>query len=375
METPICQPYFRTSLMNRKDLLAYFHGEFRPPNIPTSLPLNDRLFLVLDHIGISPTPFRRLIEWNGRRYSLLLEYNKGVQDCAENKCLGALDKAMDQDFTKGMDLKSINKAKNKCMDLFWPFLEKAGQTRVDDAERECKDQTFGREVRSCVKIQLKTVNGSLAAMDHDKALDNRGEPVKNPAPHLPLYHKSRIERLQRCHSFGSKVKIGGAIACLKESRWLAEHELEGEMKRLEVAGKHPNILSILGALDAGNGKVKGFLSPFIEGVMLDKIKEASSKEKETWKEAFSDAIRFLHQHDIAWGDVKTGNIIIRNADRAPILIDFEPGASNDLIPQEIARSKEGDLHGLERIKWAIDNIPRSGSSAMTKGVDELDKVQ
>lgn len=226
---------------------TFYHNNFPAKGVPDALPRREELFLLLDSSGEAPAPFHRLIVWAGVRYVLLLEYNETKNSCEENAALEKLHNAADVD--------AICAAREGCMQLFWPFLEKAYQARHKTARgsSEAGASDLGRS--STVNFKLVTINGSLVAVEHSKSLDIYGKPMENPYPDLPTFRQSQIEEEQKIHDFLSKVKIDGVEHCFKRHRHLNEWAFLQEVKALRAGNNNRNVMKLHGFVGSSDGFV------------------------------------------------------------------------------------------------------------------------
>lgn len=283
--------------------------------------------------------------------TLLLEYNERVRDCQENVCLLKLYDVVDSE-----DWESLFSAKAECMQLFWSFLEELYSVRFSEKpQRNNQDGKQGGQVN----IQVSTVNGELTLSGHSKGLSNYTKLKKSVFPDVAVHKSSELKNITRIHSFVYKVNKGTSAYCMKRIRWFAENSFTGELKKMRQGSEHPNIMQLIGVVEAEDGDIEGLLMPFISGPTLDKVNTVTDEERKLWKENITSAIRFLHDRDVVWGDAKPHNILIESSSREPILFDFEGGHTHPYVPAKLSGMKEGDLHALELICTCIDEIPAS----------------
>jgi len=76
-----------------------------------------------------------------------------------------------------------------------------------------------------------------------------------------------------------------------------------------------------------------------------------------WEQQVKDILETLHAHDIVWGDVQPGNIMVDHDGNACV-IDFGGSYSPGFIPEELAETKEGDWVGFRRVfEWLRNGRP------------------
>ena len=75
-----------------------------------------------------------------------------------------------------------------------------------------------------------------------------------------------------------------------------------------------------------------------------------------WKKQVTDTVKQLHSHDLVWGDVHPGNIVIDTSFNAWVL-DFGGGSIVEFVPRKKAGTKDGDWQGLAKIfdEWIFEN--------------------
>jgi hypothetical protein len=77
---------------------------------------------------------------------------------------------------------------------------------------------------------------------------------------------------------------------------------------------------------------------------------------EKWKQQITDTVEKLHAHDLVWGDVYPGNIVIDTSFDAWV-VDFGGGSVEKYVPRKMAETKEGDWCGVGRVfdEWILDD--------------------
>lgn len=301
--------------------------------------------------------FEYLLEYDGVRYYLYLEYNEDVPDCVENQYLQRVDDAGELDD----DEASCDKAFD-CADLFWDFIEQShrSQQQTRRESHSVKDKDTDICNTSVVKMQVKTVNGVLKTMPHDRHMKYPPtEPVENPCPDLTVFSKSDIEQVGTIVYEIQRVLIHGTEYCVKTVHRRTEECFLAELEKLSDMPSHPNLISLVGVVDAGNGLIDGIVLPYISGKCLQDVSVVTETQRAKWKREIEDAVKFLHNRGMVWGDAKPANIMIdsRRNDRA-ILIDFGGGTTKGWVDYELSGTVPGDLQGVARINEFIDSIDR-----------------
>ena len=69
------------------------------------------------------------------------------------------------------------------------------------------------------------------------------------------------------------------------------------------------------------------------------------------------AVAYLHEKGLVWGDAKGGNVLVDGQGGA-ILVDFGGGYTVGWVDADIHGTRAGDLQGLERIIEMIKNKVR-----------------
>ena len=281
--------------------------------------------------------FEQLLDYGEIRYHLLLQFNPTEPSCHESAVLQQLYDAFD---APDPDV-AVEDAADKCLELLWPFMEADYTSR----KREPK-------LPSTVRLQAVTTNSALHAVEHNLPPLGRTEPVENCFdPDLPIYDVSAIERLEEIEDQIFKVRVEGSILCLKTvHRTGYSGNLAREVSILQKCS-HPNILRLVGLMKSldEEGKIEGMLTEYIENARsLRKMDRISRDDYEKWTSQIKEAIEYLHQRDLVWGDAKAGNVLIDNDGNA-ILIDFGGGVTKDWVDKEHYETCEGDWQGYDRI--------------------------
>jgi hypothetical protein len=74
-----------------------------------------------------------------------------------------------------------------------------------------------------------------------------------------------------------------------------------------------------------------------------------------WKQQITATVEQLHSHDLVWGDVHPGNLVIDTSFDAWV-VDFSGGSIVEFVPRKIAGTKDGDWKGIGKIfdKWILE---------------------
>eukprot|EP00172_Hildenbrandia_rubra_P000077 Plantae.Rhodophyta-Hildenbrandia_rubra.ctg10356.p1 GENE.Plantae.Rhodophyta-Hildenbrandia_rubra.ctg10356~~Plantae.Rhodophyta-Hildenbrandia_rubra.ctg10356.p1 ORF type:complete len:341 (+),score=45.38 Plantae.Rhodophyta-Hildenbrandia_rubra.ctg10356:3057-4079(+) len=323
------------------------YGRRQPIEIPITFPNSDSVIAVMECMWDEGGPFQHILDCGGVRYNFLVEYNEDVTDCAENVCLKKIYRGL-----KLGNRKLKDEGRLECRSLSWSLLATDQKARVDSAQRVNPTGEYGTEEQS-VKIQIKTIDGALRALQHDCKLLHT-EPIENTFPNVRVFKKGEIEYRSKLFEHMYKVKVDGHDCCIKAllAEWVGERDFRREIHELQKLPSHPNVVHLVGLVDAGDGKIDGLVLLLISGTSLDKVKLITNGQREKWKREISNGVRFLHENDVIWGDINPGNIMLDGATERPVLIDFGGGRA-----EEGMETKEGDLKGLQQILDYLDNIP------------------
>ncbi|EGC41696.1 conserved hypothetical protein [Histoplasma capsulatum var. duboisii H88] len=112
-----------------------------------------------------------------------------------------------------------------------------------------------------------------------------------------------------------------------------------------------------GLVEDDDGRVMGLLLSYIDcqGTTLQCIDGRDprfSELRKKWLDQVTVTLKHLHSQGIIWGDAKAANILI-DVNGDAYLIDFGGGYTQGWVGRENANSIDGDLQGLERIKWYL----------------------
>ena len=135
-----------------------------------------------------------------------------------------------------------------------------------------------------------------------------------------------IQQLQSGNSSSAAVRIPSIIGYVEHNN----KEMAGELAAI-----------LLQHIDADESMY--FLCrPVDEGAEVP-----NAERKNKWKQQIIQMVKWLHDHDFIWGDVKADNVLIDGQDNA-WLIDFG-GFTPGWVDEKKENSVAGDLQGVERI--------------------------
>ncbi|KAK5734912.1 hypothetical protein LTR17_008545 [Elasticomyces elasticus] len=91
------------------------------------------------------------------------------------------------------------------------------------------------------------------------------------------------------------------------------------------------------------------------GDFLTRTVQARKDMFPQWKAEVEAMVRVLHEHDLVWGDVNAGNVIIDEKDKA-WLIDFGGLNNPEFVDDELAETMKGDWQGVGRLfgVWLVN---------------------
>jgi serine/threonine protein kinase len=94
----------------------------------------------------------------------------------------------------------------------------------------------------------------------------------------------------------------------------------------------------------------GLLFDFIPSIgesLYSNQRKIASEHHAKWKQQVTAIIKELHSHDIVWGDVHPGNIVIdKNFDAW--VVNFGVGCTEEFVERKKVGTKEGDWEGVRR---------------------------
>lgn len=295
-------------------------------------------------------PFEFLFDYCALRYHLLLEHNSSVEDCVEDKRLGDISSAINED-----DVEKEEEEIARCLQHFWPFVAK-------DCEEHESTETGGAQTvkdrlmqKPFIKIQVKTLeDGRLHKLSHGAYINYPlSDPIENPYPDVRLFERDEVKVEREITTEVFIVNINNVQHCMKAAR---KEDLQRELKVLRKLPTHQNLIHLVGVVDAGQGKIDRMIFPFIIGKQLKDIESAAAKCKETWKAQMREAVTVLHDHNIVWGDAQPRNVMVEEKTNRVVLIDFAGGICTGWVDIELGNSKAGDLQGLCRLQKYVDEM-------------------
>ncbi|KAI9764644.1 MAG: hypothetical protein M1840_008141 [Geoglossum simile] len=114
----------------------------------------------------------------------------------------------------------------------------------------------------------------------------------------------------------------------------------------------PKLLGIVVSHEASTAM--GMLLDWIPGrdlFRVDRAEFAQAAKLDKWKNQLAEIVTVLHKHDIVWGDVHPGNVIIDSNSDA-WAVDFGGGINPDFIDWKNEETKNGDWQGFQNtFKW------------------------
>ena len=174
------------------------------------------------------------------------------------------------------------------------------------------------------------------------------KPVENVYSDIPTIPSQEVKIQEEIELGISKVKVGDEIYCSKSvHRKLDTTSFKREIDILR-ASTHPNIVH-LKYLVTIDGMIEAMLLQYVENarVMVD-VKEVSASQFTRWTTELLNTISYLHEKKLVWGDVKPGNVLIRE-DNSIVLIDFGGGFTEGWVDYAKCGTIEGDLEGYHKI--------------------------
>ncbi|KAI0567472.1 Protein kinase [Gracilaria domingensis] len=260
--------------------------------IPPDFPNKENVHVLKDAFQHRPGPFRRLLQCDEWLYTLLLEYNVDEKDCVENFLLSKLYHGLEKD-----EHQLMYPALDDCAKPFWSFILKDYRQRYVPSEdhKPFLLHPFSDRALTSIKLQVKTVNGSLQVYEHESELANGPNSFPNVFPNVATFSEQDVDILDKVSSNAFRVRLRQVEYCLKMAWWRRHERLEKEIEALHQLIGHPNILQLKGLLVDDEKRVLGMLTPFIHGNTLRMVKECGEEQKSKWKAQLLDAINFAHK--------------------------------------------------------------------------------
>ncbi|KAK3075389.1 hypothetical protein LTR53_001320 [Teratosphaeriaceae sp. CCFEE 6253] len=142
----------------------------------------------------------------------------------------------------------------------------------------------------------------------------------------------------------------------RETQFGREAHILGRIVELGLHSKEANRLSRLVAIvttgESGE-QVAGILLELIVtgsagGDCLGKAVQARTEMHEKWRAQVMEMVKELHAHQLVWGDVNAGNVVIDEMGDAWV-IDFGGMNNPEFVDNELAETEEGDWQGVNRL--------------------------
>lgn len=123
-------------------------------------------------------------------------------------------------------------ALNDCAMPFWSFLLKDYRERYVSSEQSQPFQldSFSERASTSIKLQVKTVNDSLVATEHESELAGWPLSFPNPAPRAATFSRQEVDFLERVTSAVFRTRVRQVEFCLKTSWWRDSSGLEEEVE-------------------------------------------------------------------------------------------------------------------------------------------------
>ncbi|TKA61408.1 hypothetical protein B0A55_12996 [Friedmanniomyces simplex] len=142
----------------------------------------------------------------------------------------------------------------------------------------------------------------------------------------------------------------------RETQFEREAHVLGRIAELGLHSNQTNRLSrLVGIVTTGKfgEQVAGILLAFIVtgpggGDCLRRAVQARTEMHEEWKAQVGETVKKLHAHQLVWGDVNAGNVVIDESSNAWV-IDFGGLNNPEFVDDELAETEEGDWLGVHRL--------------------------
>jgi serine/threonine protein kinase len=277
-----------------------------------------------------------LYDCKGFLYHLALQYNEQECSCRENSLLQDVYDALD-----AADEGKAEQGREECMQIVIPFMLEDYRRRRKSKETPQKDH---------IKLQAVTKDGKLSPMSHHLELEYPPtKPVKNEYPSIRTVSHREVEGEEEISYGISKVKFAGQVYCIKSvHRKLNVICFQREIGILKEC-VHPNIVSLNALITDEEGDIEGMLLEYIANArVLSDVESLSQDECNRWSKEIRNGLEYLHAKGLVWGDVKSGNVLIRG-DGSAVLIDFGGGFTEGWVDCRDCETVKGDWQGFERI--------------------------
>jgi serine/threonine protein kinase len=202
-----------------------------------------------------------------------------------------------------------------------------------------------------IKLQARTTNGVLHVETHDHHLEYPPtKAIDNHFSGVVTYKPCEVERLEEIKMHIFRVRLHDNIYCMKTvHRTGRETDFIREVMTLQQCS-HPNILRLVRLVEAeGSEKIEGMLTEYIsKGRVLRDIDVLSVDEFKRWTQQIQEAVAYIHEKGLVWGDAKAANVLIDDIGNA-ILIDFSGGFTKGWVDEVNHDTPRGDIQGQEKI--------------------------
>lgn len=231
------------------------------------------------------------------QYRLLLDYNSDVPESVENKYLQKVYELfekvsdgrehVDDDGIDGNEL--LGFARLDCVEVFWLFLKERSDHIAQANRSTCEDVDDGKT--PVVRMQVKTVDGSLEGFEHDELLKLHPDPTESPFPDLMIFQRTQVHRIDDIAREIFKVMIDGKEYCLKTLYSTTDEDIFlKELTVLRNIPHHANVIALCGAVATEGGRIEGLLTLYINGMPLRCMRSASEDQRSLWKREITDAV-------------------------------------------------------------------------------------
>lgn len=189
--------------------------------------------------------------------------------------------------------------------------------------------------------------------------------LKSALPNVPIFPASHLIRAAGLDSIEEKTcavpRMVKYIHTNEEYYFKSSDDRHGFRREVEILTKLQGIREhdrsirtsrIAGLVhwDGDRSLLMGMLIEKIEGGTLSMVmKDSSLPQEQIWMDQIESAVRRLHSHGIAWGDVKPDNVMIESDGNA-VIIDFGGGCTHQYVSGDLQETEEGDLQGLKAMK-------------------------
>ncbi|TKA59202.1 hypothetical protein B0A55_09267, partial [Friedmanniomyces simplex] len=129
-------------------------------------------------------------------------------------------------------------------------------------------------------------------------------------------------------------------------------QIAGTENLTSEANRFSRLVGIVTTGEFGE-QVAGILLEFIVtgpggGDCLRRAVQARTEMHEKWKAQVGETVNELHAHQLVWGDVNAGNVVIDESSNAWV-IDFGGLNNPEFVDDELAETEEGDWQGVHRL--------------------------